>query len=178
MSDLTRSETGDVTHHNTPCTGTCCILDSTLGIRGLHPARTVELDFLLHSPAFAGWEEQSAKTCGAASVASALNAVLFSADQTAPSSADPATDPPDPPHRPPEAAPAAPPGEVGADPAPGAPARRVSEADVLNYYALWAAGAARAACCAALRGSCGLAPSTRNIGNHRLTQAPPAPPGI
>jgi hypothetical protein len=148
MSDLTRGETGDTRHHNVPCTGSCCTENCVFGVRGWHPSPEAEVEFVVHEAAFQGWEEQSAKTCGAASVASALNTVLFASSAIAGSD---------------EA--------QGNAPTPSLQPRRVTESDVLNYYALWATATSRIAVFAALRGSCGLIPSTRNIGNHRLTQA-------
>ena len=151
MSDLIRGETGDVKHHNIPCTDSCCTPCSTFGVRGWNPSRDTTVDIMVHDAAFAGLEEQSAKTCGAASVASALNTVLS--------------------HHPAVGAAAPNHGEPSFAVDGAAPPRRVTEADVIDYYVQWASATSRAACCAALRGSCGLAPSTRNIGNHRLTHA-------
>jgi hypothetical protein len=48
---------------------------------------------------------------------------------------------------------------------------RVMEQDVIDYYCRWSRESGRIACHAALRGSCGLIPSTRKIGNPRLIRA-------
>ena len=49
----------------------------------------------------------------------------------------------------------------------------VIEQDVIDYYCKWSQEAGKINCHAALRGSCGLIPSTRKTGNPRLLRTMP-----
>jgi hypothetical protein len=131
------------------------------------PAPEASVEFVVARGALRGWEEQGAKTCAAASIAGAINAIFSAVAPSAPAS-EPAGTQGDS-------------GEssqnAGSEQSAGA-ARvpeqvfcRVQEQDVMDYYIQWARDTRRAACTAALRGSCGLVPSTRKIGNPRLLAA-------
>jgi len=141
MANLIREDMPATDHHNSQCGGTCCVHDQE-GSMGPEPNEMADVEFHVSDNVFFGWIEQSHKTCAAASVAGALNAVLnhpsFEGKLVA-----------------------------GDDQLQV----YVQEKDVIEYYCKWAREAGRISCHAALRGSCGLIPSTRKIGNPRLLRA-------
>ena len=150
MGNLIREDMPDTSHHNVVCTGDCCATDQN-GSAGPEPTQTAVVRMVCSHPTLMGWEEQAHKTCAAASVAGALNCALRSYGEPAPG-----------------------PGLQrvrSAGSASHATCGRVMEQDVIDYYCKWSREAGRISCHAALRGSCGLIPSTRKIGNPRLLRA-------
>jgi len=141
MANLIREDMPATDHHNTQCEGSCCMHDQEDSM-GPEPNETADVEFHVNDCIFFGWIEQSHKTCAAASVAGALNAVLNH-----------------------------PSFEGRLSPADDKLQVYVQEKDVIEYYCKWAREAGRISCHAALRGSCGLIPSTRKIGNPRLLRA-------
>ncbi|KAJ1495964.1 hypothetical protein T484DRAFT_1875154 [Baffinella frigidus] len=184
MGDLVREgvELADE-HHNTPCTAACCRTRPPAGTtaeefhKAPTPAAEADVSMVLSRGALRGWEEQGAKTCAAASIAGALNTIFHcEAKPTRDEEKDGAAAQAD--------------VAVRFPPIPGAGVAgtndqkdatkdktrdkevlRVLEQDVMDYYVRWAQENRRIACTAALRGSCGLIPSTRKIGNPRLLAA-------
>ena len=150
MGNLVREDMPDTSHHNSACTGSCCLTDSN-GSTGPEPASATRVHTVVSHHTLGGWEEQAHKTCAAASVAGALNGALNVSnhgDHVIPALQRASS--------------------VGNAPQP---CGRVLEQDVIDYYCKWSREAGRIACHAALRGSCGLIPSTRKIGNPRLLRA-------
>lgn len=166
MGNLVRDDMPDLSHHNCECTGTCCVTGKG-GSHGPEPTDSAVVTFTSNFPTLAGWEEQAHKTCAAASVAGALNGALrLCCDpndslslQRAPS---------------PEGGGGAPrsrPLGIAEKNVEGDGCGRILEQDVIEYYCKWSREAGQIGCHAALRGSCGLIPSTRKIGNPRLLRA-------
>jgi len=165
MGNLVRDDVPDSSHHNSPCTGACCATSKD-GSLGPEPTEAAAVVFTSSFPTLAGWEEQAHKTCAAASVAGALNGALrlccgppgTRSFQRAPS---------------PEAGGAQRGRSSGAveKSTEGDAYGRILEQDVIEYYCKWSREAGQIGCHAALRGSCGLIPSTRKIGNPRLLRA-------
>jgi hypothetical protein len=150
MGNLVREDLPDMSHHNRACAGSCCLTDRN-GSMGPEPASAAGVNVVVSHHTLGGWEEQAHKTCAAASVAGALNGALHVQDCG--DSAIPAL----------ERARSA--GKASQS------SGRVMEQDVIDYYCRWSRESGRIACHAALRGSCGLIPSTRKIGNPRLIRA-------
>ena len=162
MGNLIREDMPDISHHNCVCTGTCCRTDFFPSM-GPEPSPMATFDVVISHPTLHGWEEQAHKTCAAASVAGALNCALqaYGEPTTQLASVQRASSA----------------GHMfqrvkssGAA-NEGSGGGRVIEQDVIDYYCKWSREAGKINCHAALRGSCGLIPSTRKIGNPRLLRA-------
>ena len=165
MGNLVREDMPDLSHHNCECTGTCCVAGKD-GSLGPEPTETAAVAFTSSFPTLAGWEEQAHKTCAAASVAGALNSALrLCCDPTDSLSLKRAPTPEG------ICAPRSRPLGLGEKNTEGDGRGRILEQDVIEYYCKWSREAGQIGCHAALRGSCGLIPSTRKIGNPRLLRA-------
>ena len=144
MGNLVREDMPETSHHNVACPCTCCAMNKN-GSMGPEPTTGASsLSIVVSHSIFNGWEEQAHKTCAAASVAGALNSILqiFGEREAQLPVLCEASE-----------------------------SARIVEQDVLDYYCKWSKDAGRVSCHAALRGSCGLIPSTRKIGNPRLVRA-------
>lgn len=160
MGNLIREDMPDTSHHNPLCTGACCATD-TNGSLGPEPTAAAKVGVVVGYSTLSGWEEQAAKTCAAASVAGALNGALGNfgereQPQLKRTRSDEGAMPRD---------------KKLKENSEAGDSRRIFEQDIIDYYCKWAREAGRINCHAALRGSCGLTPSTRKIGNPRLIRA-------
>ena len=187
MGNLVREDMPDTSHHNSACTGECCATDQD-GSLGPEPTAAAAVDIVVSYSTLSGWEEQAHKTCAAASVAGALNTAL----QGCPPKDEPTAATPPLQRASSESSQPRRGWAIAGDkdgkrsessgaklqpPTPGKDGRdikgrgRVVEQDVIDYYCKWARESQRINIHANLRGSCGLMPSTRNIGNPRLVRA-------
>ena len=187
MGDLVREgvELADE-HHNTACSACCRTRPPAATTpedfhKAPSPAPEMEVTLVVSRGALRGWEEQGAKTCAAASIAGALNTIFTCAASSAGGATPAHVEDKDGEKKQADASTDGLSG-VGAasstdqkdaskDKARGKEGFRVLEQDVMDYYVRWARDNRRMACTAALRGSCGLIPSTRKIGNPRLLAA-------